>query len=555
MNFDLSMILAATTPSVEPLALDQPNTHLAVASSLGHRIRSERPDAQLLGVGPLGPVLALPWTQEVCEYLGALRAPCIPRMLVDYGWRMTRTDFAPLPHQYRMAGMMSMWRRGFVLGDPGTGKTLSALWAADYLVQLGLVRKILVVTYKSIMRPAWSSDAAEHLPWIPHTVVYSSDGKARRKKALHPATLHVTNYDTAETAHDQLLANAYDLVIIDESPAIKTHTTRRWRFLFPIVEQARYAWCLTGTPTAQAPTDAYGQVLMMYGEKWGVSAARFKEMTMMRVAQHVWVPVPNANEVVFAAMQPAIKVSKREVMPWLPEKTERMLDVDLSKAQAQAIADLKKAALATLESGVKITSVHAAALRTKIIQIASGTVLDDQGVAHKVDYTPRLDELLRVIKEARALDTDTTRAPWNKVLVLASFRATVERLAEDLRRHKIKAVAVHSGVSLSQRNEWLGKDNFNRTRDVEVVVAVPEIMSHGLTLTAANVTVWFTPADKAEVIIQAENRMDRPGQKNPMQILRMAGCDVERGIFSRHFDRMETHNDFLSMYSQMVAAL
>lgn len=552
----ISNLLTATAPSVEPVHITGQHSHLDIATSLGARILQERPGmAQLLGISPAGPVLRVPWNQANCEYLGALRAPCVPRMLADYDWKLTRSDFQIMPHQYRMAGMLSMWRRGFLLGDPGVGKTLSALWAADYLVRYGFARRVLVVTLKSIMRPAWSGDASEHLPWLPHMVVYSSDAKARRQKAMNAATIHVTNYDTAETCHDQLLANRYDVVIIDESTAVKTHTTRRWRFLFPIVQQATYAWCLTGTPTAQAPTDAYGQVLMMYGEAWGMSATRFKELTMLRVQQHVWVPVPNANEVVFAAMQPAIRVSKREVMPWLPEKTERMLDVDLTKEQVSAINQLKTDAQAILATGTRITSVHAAALRSKIVQICSGVVLDADKVPHQVDYSPRFNELLREVQAARSLDTDTRATPWNKVIVLCSFVETVDRVAKDLAKAGLKVAAVHAGVSLAQRNAWLDKQNFNTTRDVEVIVAIPEILSHGLTLTAANVTIWFTPCDRAEVIIQAENRMDRPGQKNPMQILRLAGSDVERKIFARHFDRMTTHEDFLGMYSQMVAAL
>ena len=551
----MSAVLTSPTPAVEPLSLTGPNSHLLLTSSLGARIMAEVAGAQMVGASPIGPALTVPWTQQNCEYLGALRAPCIPRMLVDYSWRTTRSDFTIMPHQYRMAGMMSMWRRGFMLGDPGVGKTLAALWAADYLLQLGLVRKVLVVTLRSIMRTAWAADAAEHLPWIPHYVVYSGDAKTRRKKALHPAPLHITNYQTAEVCHDALLASGYDLVICDESTAVKTHTTRRWRFLYPITQQARYVWCLTGSPTAQAPTDAYGQVLLLYGEAWGVSAQRFKEMTMMRVQQHVWLPVPNANDVVFAAMQPAIRVSKREVMPWLPEKTQRYVEVDLSRAQVDAIAQLKKESLAVLESGVKITSMHAAALRTKVIQIASGSVLDADGNVHEVDCAPRMTDLLETIRAARVLDDDPKRPPWNKVLVLCSFVHTVERVAKALQAAGLKAVAVHSGVSQAKRDAWLDKRSFNEGRDVEVVVAIPEILSHGLTLTAANLTIWFTPCDKAEVVLQAENRMDRPGQKNPMQILKFAGCEAEMQIFRRGDDRMTHHEDFLAMYSQLVQAL
>jgi SNF2 family DNA or RNA helicase len=242
-------------------------------------------------------------------------------------------------------------------------------------------------------------------------------------------------------------------------------------------------------------------------------------------------------------------------MPWLPEKSQRMLDVDLSREQREAIQQLKVDAMAMLSNGTRITSVHAAALRTKIIQIASGVVLDAEKVPHHVDYSPRFSELLREVRSARELDNDPKAVPWNKVIVLCSFVRTVERVAADLVKAGFKAVAIHGGVSLAQRNAWLDKQAFNTTREIDVVVAVPEILSHGLTLTAANVTIWFTPHDSAETIIQAENRMDRPGQKNPMQILRLAGSDVERKIFDRHFDRMETHEDFLGMYSQMVTAL
>lgn len=548
----MTALLQATAPGVE---VGPGNATLTLASSLGGRVLADIPGAVLLGTAPVGPVVQVPWTQSTCEYLGAIRAPCVPRMLIDYDWRVMRSDFVIAPHQFRMAGMMSMWRRGFCLGQPATGKTLSALWAADYLIKAGLVRKALVVTLKTIMRPAWSGDASAHLPWLKHTIVYTTDAKNRRKRAYSPDPLHITNFESAEVCHDELLANGYDLVIIDESTAVKTHTTRRWRFLHPICHQAKYVWCMTGTPTAQAPTDAYGQVLMLYGDAWGVSASRFKEMTMVRVQKHTWVPVANAADVVFSAMQPAISVKKRDVFPDMPEKTESMLDVDLTKEQVTAIKELKKAATTQLASGGEITAVHAAALRTKIIQIASGVVKDAGGVAHHVDNAHRMGELLRIVTEARSLDTDPTIAPWNKIIVLCAFVNTCLRVAEELTAKGFKVACLHSGVSLTQREQVLDKRAFNQTREVEIIVAIPEILSHGLTLTAANITVWFTPADKADVAEQANNRMDRLGQKNPMQIIRLSGCEAERTIYQRLSGRLADHATFMSMYSQIVSAL
>jgi SNF2 family DNA or RNA helicase len=531
------------------------NTHLWLTTGLHERVAREVGGAQVVGQSPVGPVLQVPWTQDVCEYLASMRAPVLPRMLCDYNWSGPDPSFRVMPHQYRMSAVMSTWRRGFCLGEPGVGKTLAAAWAADYLIKAGKVKRVLIVTLKGLMRLAWQSDIGEQLPWMQTSIVYSTDAKERRRKARAPVQVHITNYTTAEICHDELMANGYDLIILDESTAVKTHTTRRWRFLHPIVEQAKYVWELTGTPTAQSPVDAYGQVLMLYGRQWGISADRFKDMTMVRVSQHKWVPVNNALEVVRAAMQPAISVLKREVMPDMPEITRRMIDVDLTVEQTRAIKELRVTAQTLLTSGVNITAVHGAALRSKIVQIGSGAVLDVNGLPQFIDYKPRLEELLRLIKEARDLDKDLSAEPWNKVIVFCAFREVAKRVAADVAKEGYKVACMGGWSSLPERERVLGKVPFNKTRDVEVVVAVPDVMSHGLTLTAANLTIWFTPIDKNEVVIQANNRMDRPGQKNPMSIISLCGSAAEEVIYKATEKRQEFHDDFMGSYKQLVDAL
>jgi SNF2 family DNA or RNA helicase len=476
-------------------------------------------------------------------------------MLVDYAWRSPVLDFEPMPQQYRMGGMMSVWRRGFVLGDPGTGKTLSALWAADYLFRAGLVKRVLVVTMKSIMRPAWVSDIREHLRNWDVSVIHSDDARRRRNLARQPTAVHIASYQTCQTCHDELASNSYDLVVIDESTQIKNVRTARWRYLWPIVERAKYAWELTGTATAQSPMDAYGQVKLLYGDRWNVSEREFEAATMTKVGEHRWVPNNGANDIVFAAMQPAISVRKRDVMQWMPETTRRDVEVDLSPSQQALIKQLKKEAVALLQSGVEITAVHKAALRTKIVQIASGVVLDADRNPHETDYTPRFTELLRWVQEARALDDDVTKPVWNKVIVLAAFKNVVERITRDLQAAGVKAAFVHGGVALAQRNAMLDKAVFNATRDVEVVVAVPDVMSHGLSLTAANLLIWFTPIDKNEYVMQAEERMARPGQRNPMQLVRLIGSPAEARIFADNTTRRDNYEGFVGQYQQLVAML
>jgi len=65
---------------------------------------------------------------------------------------MTRPGrFKPFAHQVETSAFLTLNRKAFVFSEPGTGKTLSALWAADYLLKIGEVRRCLVLCPLSIM--------------------------------------------------------------------------------------------------------------------------------------------------------------------------------------------------------------------------------------------------------------------------------------------------------------------------------------------------------------------------------------------------------------------
>ena len=66
--------------------------------------------------------------------------------------------YRPMQHQVETASFLTMHKRAFCFNDPGTGKTLAALWAADYLMTLGFVKRVLILCPLSIMHSAWLSD-------------------------------------------------------------------------------------------------------------------------------------------------------------------------------------------------------------------------------------------------------------------------------------------------------------------------------------------------------------------------------------------------------------
>ena len=66
--------------------------------------------------------------------------------------------YKPFAHQRTTAEFLTLNRRAFCLNEMGSGKTNSVIWAADYLMNLGVINRMLVVCPLSIMDAAWRKD-------------------------------------------------------------------------------------------------------------------------------------------------------------------------------------------------------------------------------------------------------------------------------------------------------------------------------------------------------------------------------------------------------------
>jgi hypothetical protein len=83
-----------------------------------------------------------------------------------------------------------------------------------------------------------------------------------------------------------------------------------------------------------------------------------------------------------------------------------------------------------------------------------------------------------------------------------------------------------------------------------VLIIQPQAASHGLTLTAANTIIWYAPVTSVETYLQANARIDRPGQHNPMTIVHIQGSDVERKLYTMLQGNIHNHNQIIDLYRQ-----
>ncbi|MBT6143765.1 DEAD/DEAH box helicase family protein, partial [bacterium] len=96
------------------------------------------------------------WTLENARRLNNLKIRDTPSPIrQDYKWPGA---FTPYDHQKTTAEFLTLNNRSFCFSEQGTGKTASAIWAADYLMSIGDIKRVLIVCPVSVMYSAWLND-------------------------------------------------------------------------------------------------------------------------------------------------------------------------------------------------------------------------------------------------------------------------------------------------------------------------------------------------------------------------------------------------------------
>jgi len=72
--------------------------------------------------------------------------------------------YKPFDHQKKTSAFFTMNKKAFCFNEQGTGKTASAIWSADYLLNQKQINRVLVICPLSIMDSAWREDLATFAP-------------------------------------------------------------------------------------------------------------------------------------------------------------------------------------------------------------------------------------------------------------------------------------------------------------------------------------------------------------------------------------------------------
>lgn len=473
-------------------------------------------------------MMALPHNPDVVRLLYNLGVKAPEPIRYYYDWCGTK----PFQTQIDTAALLTTHRRAFVLNEMGTGKTRAALFAYDFLRSINQANKLLVVAPLSTLVAVWEDEVFRHFHHLRTVVLHGSRAK-RLKLLAQDADVYIINHDGVGVIEKELAKLDIDTLIIDELAVYRNSRARRWKMLAPLTRKARYAWGLTGAPTPNEPTDAYGQIKLLAPENVSFSYKAFKDTTMKQVSQFRWVPREDANDHVFRAMQPSIRVMRSDCLD-LPPVMYSNRDVDLDPRAAKAYKEMLSQ-LATQVKSKEITAANEGVKLSKLLQISAGFAYDGEGSGNYVGGVHRIREVFDIVEEASG-----------KVIVFAPFRFLTELLGAALAKRWDTAI-IHGGTPKSRRDEVF--TGFQHGVHPRVIVAHPATMAHGLTLTRADTIVWAAPTTSLEIYEQANARITRPGQLSRAHIIHIMSTKAEAQVYNRLRRKAKMQGALLEMFS------
>ena len=451
----------------------------------------------------------------------------------EYKWN---SKFKPFDHQIETSSFLTLHKRACCFNEQGTGKTASVIWAADYLMSLGEVRRALIICPLSIMSSAWMDDlfsCAMH-----RTAAVCHGTRKKRQEVINSAAEFVViNYDGVEIVEDEIKKGAFDLIVVDEANAYKNVSTKRWKVLNRLVQPSTYLWMLTGTPASQSPVDAYGLAKLVNPDNTPRFFGRWKDMVMQKISQFTYIPRPEAKTLVHRVLQPAIRYTKEECLD-LPDITNVTRPVPLTPQQNKYYSLMKKQLIVNA-AGEDITLVNAATAMNKLLQLSGGAVYSDEGEIISFNVKPRMQVLKEIIAE-------TT----NKILLFVPFRHAINLIQEELKSDSIACDVINGSVSVTKRTAIFKQ--FQDTDNPKVLIIQPQSASHGVTLHRADTIIYWSPVMSVETYLQCNARAHRAGQKNPVTVIHIEGSEVEKKVYKMLRSKINIHSNIINLYKSVA---
>jgi SNF2 family DNA or RNA helicase len=427
----------------------------------------------------------------------------------------------------------------FDTSDPGTGKTFVRIMAFAKRRAAG-GGCMLVLAPRSLLRNVWANDVRK---FAPHLRVAVADADNREEAFAAPVDIYVTNIDAVKWVALQKPAffKKFSELVIDESDAYKHHTSQRSKAVAKIAAYFSRKALMTGTPNTVSITDIWHQIYILdAGKRLGNSFFRFRDTvcspTQVGRSAHAikWEDKDGAEEAVFGLLSDIVIRHKFEDCVDIPENHKYTIEYQLPKRQLESYLELEITQMMRLKGGNSLSAINAAAVATKLLQVASGAVYSAPDVYHLVDSG----------RYAMVLDLIQAR---KHSLCFFLWKHQRDQLIAEAEKRGVK-YCVFDGSTSDKDRENLVKGY--QAGVYQVMFAHPASAGHGLTLTRGTATIWASPTYNLGHFVQGSKRIPRMGQTQKTEtIVVIAKGTLEEKVYDLMLGKDARMTNLLELFS------
>lgn len=425
---------------------------------------------------------------------------------------MNKTPFA---YQKTGAYWLASRAHGLLADEPGLGKTLQAIYAAEMLC----LKHVLVVCPASV-RLGWLQEINECLGNSYGWDVISYNG------ATSPLVL-------------KKLRRQYDAIILDEAHFLKTPESQRTQAIFGpdgLARRAHYKWCLTGTPVLNRPRELFPVLKTLHPDFADMSFNAFAHRYCAAFWDGRALNTKGASNISeLAAKLNAgfmFRRTKQEVLPDLPAKLYARVPLSVTPEDLKAV--WAEEALIS-DRPARISSIH-----------------EDFSQLGDMSRLLRLTGESKVRAAAEFLGDLLIAAP--KIVVFARHREVMKSLRDQLELYGHGVVSYHGGMSDNQKREAVQRFADNPSARVfigQIQAAGTGINGlQGVCSHAVFAELSWVPGETG----QAVDRLHRIGQKSDcvnIYFLHVPGT-LESAVLGAHDSKTKVIDKLMEMKNAPV---
>ena len=383
-----------------------------------------------------------------------------------------------------------------LLLEPGLGKTKVTLDIISYRKIANPNYKTLVICPNTLVEN-WVEEAFKHSDLVPIALLGTKD--KRLKNLASDADVYVINYESTRILKNDLIKKGFDLLVLDESTAVKNPKTLQSKACFEISYNTKGKLILTGTPIMNNPLDIFGQYRILNPDIYGRNFYRFRSRYAMMggyLDKQVvrWINMVDFRQRLYRC---AVRKTKDDCLD-LPDKLYQVIRLDVPEEQKKVYNDLKTGFMAEFREGLILAPVVLTRLM-RFSQITAGFTKTVEGEEYAFSKNPKIDWLIDFVKNL---------AIERKVVVFCRFSYEIKMVEAALRKANLDFVTVQGGVK--DRIDLVNK--FNRDASVRCFIGQIQTTGMGINLTSANYAVFMSNSYSYGERVQAEDRIHRIGQ-------------------------------------------